>query len=377
MNLNFKAMVDSFQLTGDYYGKTDRVMKKMLELTASGELTRRKGDFKFEWKQKGVTIELVTDYSGLVTTIDIFVDLSSLLRDTQPTLTELTPALIEQAESMVLDLLRRTGILALDHSIQWKMNPVLLSQDFYTDSDPGLLTKIIGYCVNLREDRKLYKKEYFHEPYEDSETNTIGFQYHGGYHELRNIQEEENLVRKSIPEERLQLAQHRVQYAIICCRDKLDEFERKHFDLRTACKLRNGFIARYLTRMSEAAPKILHDEIVSYFGSYSFGTADTVRERMKSFSERAGIYFEPEIKELVENYLTVVNTKDIPGILNYLQNLEPQAIDALGATMQKLALNSFVIPDDILEPTEQKCFPYPSLELLLQGGTLNANTNRA
>lgn len=43
------------------------------------------------------------------------------------------------------------------------------------------------------------------------------------------------------------------------------------------------------------------------------------------------------------------------------------------AIFEKLALNSLVIPDDILEPEERKLFPYPSLELLLQDKVCEEN----
>lgn len=130
--------------------------------------------------------------------------------------------------------------------------------------------------------------------------------------------------------------------------------------------LRSKFVSRYLTQLNKAALKILQDEAVAYFDSYSWGISDTVHERMKKFSERTGINFSQEVLSKIENYLIMVNTNDIAGIVDGLLSMGLSNAAALDTVFEKLALNSLVIPDDILEPQERKFFPYPSLELLLQ-----------
>ena len=87
---------------------------------------------------------------------------------------------------------------------------------------------------------------------------------------------------------------------------------------------------------------------------------------MKKFSERTGINFSQEVLSKIENYLIMVNTNDIAGIVDGLLSMGLSNAAALDTVFEKLALNSLVIPDDILEPQERKFFPYPSLELLLQ-----------
>ena len=374
MKSNFKAQVGAFELIGIYYGNISRVTKNLLDLKDRGELIRKNEADKFEWNKKGLTIEFCKDGCGQMAFIKIFVELPILLNVLPCHPTELTPELVSQAENKILDILQRIGILDLAPSAQWKMNMVQLSKDFYVEHDPHLLMKIIEYYVNIKDGRQPYKKGCLQAKYATSEVNSIEFCDDGVYHTLSIIQK--NILSKETDAAVGRFSQtpaHRIQYKIVYDRNKLTCFEQQHADLRENCDLRSKFVSRYLTQLNSAALKILQDEAVAYFDSYSWGISDTVHERMKKFSERTGINFSQEVLSKIENYLIMVNTNDIAGIVDGLLSIGLSNAAALDAIFEKLALNSLVIPDDILEPEERKFFPYPSLELLLQDKVCEEN----
>lgn len=374
MKSNFKAQVDAFELIGKHHGNISRVIKNLLDLMDSGELIRKNGKDKFEWNRKGLTIEICKDEHEQMTFIRIFVELPILLNVLPHHPTELTPELVSQAENKILDILQRIGILGLVPSVQWKMNIVQLSKDFYVEYDPHLLMKIIEYYVNIKDGRQPYKKECLQAKYATSEVNSIEFCDDGAYHTLSIIQK--NVLSKEADDTVGRFSQtptHRIQYKVVCDRKKLTCFEQQHTDLRENCDLRSKFVSRYLTQLNIAALKILQDEAVAYFDFYSWGISDTVHERMKKFSERTEINFSQEVLNKMENYLIMVNTNDIAGIVDGLLSIGLSNAAALDAIFEKLALNSLVIPDDILEPEERKFFPYPSLELLLQDKVCEEN----
>ena len=374
MKSNFKAQVDTFELIGKYHGNIRRVIKNQLDLTDCGELIRKNEKDKFEWNQRGLTIELCEDGYKQMTFIRIFVELPIVLDVLQHRPTELKPELVSQVENKILDVLQRIGILGLVPSVQWKMNIVQLSKDFYVEYDPHLLMKIIEYYVNIKDGRQSCKKERIQAKYSASKVNSIEFCDDGVYHTLSIIQK--NVLSKEADATVGRFSQtptHRVQYKIVCYRKELTCFEQQHADLRENCNLRSKFVSRYLTQLNKAALKILQDEAVAYFDSYSWGISDTVHERMKKFSERTGINFSQEVLSKIENYLIMVNTNDIAGVVDGLLSMGLSNAAALDAIFEKLALNSLVIPDDILEPQERKFFPYPSLELLLQDKVCEEN----
>lgn len=374
MKSNFKAQVDTFELIGKYHGNISRVIKNLLDLTDGGELIRKNEKDKFEWNRKGLTIEIYKDKHEQMAFIRIFVELPILLDIEPHEPVELTPELVSQVENKILDILQRIGIWDLAPSVQWKMNMVQLSKDFYVEHDPHLLMKIIEYYVNIKDGRQSCKKERIQAKYSASKVNSIEFCDDGVYHTLSIIQK--NVLSKEADATVGRFSQtptHRVQYKIVCYRKELTCFEQHHADLRENGDLRSKFVSRYLTQLNKAALKILQDEAVAYFDSYSWGISDTVHERMKKFSERTGINFSQEVLSKIENYLIMVNTNDIAGIVDGLLSMGLSNAAALDAIFEKLALNGLVIPDDILEPEERKFFPYPSLELLLQDKVYEEN----
>lgn len=374
MKSNFKAQVDAFELIGTYHGNISRVIKNLLDLKNRGELIRKNEADKFEWNQKGLTIEICKDKHEQMAFIKIFVELPVLLDVLPHCPTELTPELVSQAENKILDILQRIGIWDLAPSAQWKMNMVQLSKDFYVEHDPHLLMKIIEYYVNVKDGRQLYKKERLKAKYAVPEVNSIEFSDDGVHHKLSVIQKSALPNKKdSVLDRFSQTSTHRIQYKIVYGRKKLTCFEQQHADLRENCDLRSKFVSRYLTQLNKAALKILQDEAVAYFDSYSWGISDTVHKRIKKFSERTGINFSQEVLNKMENYLIMVNANDISGIVDGLLSMGLSNAAALDAIFEKLALNSLVIPDDILESEERKFFPYPSLKLLLQDKVCEEN----
>ena len=322
MKSNFKAQVDAFELIGKYHGNISRAIKNLLDLTDSGEPIRKNGKDKFEWNRKGLTIEICKDKHEQMAFIRIFVELPILLDVLPHYPTELTPELVSQAENKILDILQRIGILDLAPSAQWKMNMVQLSKDFYVEHDPHLLMKIIEYYVNIKDGRQPCKKEHLQAKYSTSEVNSIEFCDDGAYHTLSIIQK--NVLSKEADDTVGRFSQtptHRIQYKVVCYRKELTCFEQQHADLRENCNLRSKFVSRYLTQLNKAALKILQDEAVAYFDSYSWGISDTVHERMKKFSERTGINFSQEVLSKIENYLIMVNTNDIAGIVDGLLSM--------------------------------------------------------
>ena len=307
MKSNFKAQVDTFELIGKYHGNISRVIKNLLDLTGSGELIRKNEKDKFEWNQRGLTIELCEDGYEQMTFIRIFVELPILLNVLPCHPTELTPEFVSQAENEILDILQRIGIWDLSSSAQWKMNMVQLSKDFYVEHDPHLLMKVIEYYVNIKDGRQPCKKERLQAKYATSEVNSIEFCDDGVYHTLSIIQK--NVLSKEADAAVSRFSQtptHRIQYKIVCYRKELTCFEQRHADLRENCDLRSKFVSRYLTQLNKAALKILQDEAVAYFDSYSWGISDTVHERMKKFTERTGINFSQEVLSKIENYLIIL-----------------------------------------------------------------------
>lgn len=374
MKSNFKAQVDTFELIGKYHGNISRVIKNLLDLTDDRKLIRKNEADKFEWNQKGLTIELCKDGDGQTFLVKVFVKLPILFSVISYETVDVIPELVNQVENRILDILQRIGILDLAPSAQWKMNMVQLSKDFYVEHDPHLLMKITEYYVNIKDGRQICEKERIKAKYSTSEVNSIEFCDDGVYHTLSIIQK--NVLSKEADATVGRFSQtptHRVQYKIVCYRKELTCFEQHHADLRENCDLRSKFVSRYLTQLNKAALKILQDEAVAYFDSYSWGISDTVHERMKKFSERTGINFSQEVLSKIENYLIMVNANDIAGIVDGLLSMGLSNAAALDTIFEKLALNGLVIPDDILEPEERKFFPYPSLELLLQDKVYEEN----
>lgn len=374
MKSNFKVQVDAFELIGKYHGNISRVIKNLLDLTDDRKLIRKNEADKFEWNQKGLTIELCKDGDGKTFLVKVFVKMPILFSVTSYETVDVIPESVNQVENKILDFLQQIGIWSLVPSVQWQMNTVQLSKDFYVEYDPHLLMKIIEYYVNIKDGRQPYKKECLQAKYATSEVNSIEFCDDGVYHTLSIIQK--NILSKETDAAVGRFSQtpaHRIQYKIVYDRNKLTCFEQQHADLRENCDLRSKFVSRYLTQLNSAALKILQDEAVAYFDSYSWGISDTVHERMKKFSERTGINFSQEVLSKIENYLIMVNTNDIAGIVDGLLSMGLSNAAALDAIFEKLALNSLVIPDDILEPEERKFFPYPSLELLLQDKVCEEN----
>lgn len=161
MKSNFRAQVDAFELIGKYHGNISRVIKNLLDLTESGKLIRKNGKEKFEWNQKGLTIELCEDGHEQIAFIRIFVELPILLGVTSYEPVGMTPESANQVENKILDFLQQIGLWSLVPSVQWQMNTVQLSKDFYVEHDPHLLMKIIEYYVNIKDGRQPYKKNAF------------------------------------------------------------------------------------------------------------------------------------------------------------------------------------------------------------------------
>lgn len=182
MKSNFKAQVDAFKLIGKHHGNISRVIKNLLDLTDSGELIRKNGKDKFEWNRKGLTIEICKDEHEQMTFIRIFVELPILLSVTSYEPVDVTPESVNQVENKILDFLQQIGIWSLVPSVQWQMNTVQLSKDFYVEYDPHLLMKIIEYYVNIKDGRQPYKKECLQAKYATSEVNSIEFCDDGVYH---------------------------------------------------------------------------------------------------------------------------------------------------------------------------------------------------